>query len=75
MPSGVVIFSVSGSHTGSPSCATSGRWAFNASTGQGQLRMSALLTAYANGKPVTFWGTSACDAWADSETLDYFLMP
>jgi len=37
--------------------------------------MSALLTAYANGKPVTFWGTSACDAWADSETLDYFLMP
>ncbi len=69
---GQVIFYVSGSRSGMPSCATAGnRWAFSGNNGAGQVTMSIILIAYSSGKPLTIIGTGACDVWGDTETVSY----
>lgn len=68
---GVVFFDSTGNHTGQPGCATLSRWALNVTTPAGQSVLAAVLTAYAQGKTVSFVGTGTCDVWPDSESIGY----
>jgi len=48
------------------------RYAVNATTPAGKAQLSGLLLAYSTGKTVAIWGTGACTAWNDTETIDFF---
>ena len=62
-------------HPGAPACATTGRWAVDVSTPQGQSLWSAVLLAYSQNKPVTIGGTGTCGVWGDSETVAWIYLP
>ncbi len=69
---GQVIFYTSAAHTGAPVCATQNtRWVFSGATPAGQATLSLVMTAYTTGKPLTIYGTGACDIWGDTETVNY----
>ena len=73
MPNGVVVIYFEGTRAGVPSCATEyRRFAVNAATPQGKVQLAGLLTAYTQGKTVNIYGTNACTAWGDTETIDFF---
>jgi hypothetical protein len=73
MSNGVVLFHMSESRTGLPTCAASPvRFAFNATTAAGQARLSVIMTAYVANKTVTVHGTDACGDWWDTESVDWF---
>lgn len=77
---GVNVESASGkfttaTHSGAPSCATTGRWAVDVSTPQGQSLWSAVLLAYSQNKSVTVGGTGTCSVWGDSETVAWIQLP
>ncbi|WAC74965.1 hypothetical protein OU995_09835 [Roseateles sp. SL47] len=73
MSQGVVIFYVEGARNGAPACATEGsRFALDVTTPGGKAQLAGILTAYAMGKPVNVYGTSACNLWGDTETVDFF---
>jgi len=74
MSNGVVIAYVEGPRSNAPSCAAveSMRFAVNATTPAGKAQLSGLLTAYSTGKAVSIWGTGACTAWNDTESIDFF---
>jgi hypothetical protein len=73
---GQVIFYTSGAHSGQPACATQNtRWIFAGTTTAGQATLSLVMTAYATGKPITVYGTGACDMWPDTETVNYITQP
>ena len=56
-----------------PSCASgqNTRFAVNPATDGGKALMAALLTAYAQKRPVSVQGSGACDIWPDTETILY----
>ncbi|PXA88737.1 hypothetical protein DMC25_10505 [Caulobacter sp. D4A] len=71
----VLFFTGTVSRSATPSCHTmAGRWAFDASTPAGQAKLSALMTAYAMKKKVKILGLSACNVWADTETMNYMVL-
>ena len=77
---GVSVESASGkfstsTHSGAPACATTGRWAVDVSTPQGQSLWSGVLLAYSQNKPVTIGGTGTCTVWGDSETVAWIYLP
>lgn len=74
MPNGVVIFYVSGGHNDVPACGQGfvGRWAFDGTTVAGRLQVAGLLSAYMGGKTIKVYGTGACTAWGDTETVSLF---
>jgi hypothetical protein len=75
MSNGVVLFLMSNSRTGLPTCAAATdptRFAFNATTAAGQARLSVIMTAYVANKTVTVHGTDACGDWGDTESVDWF---
>src|ERR1700751_359813 len=74
MRNGVVIFQHTGTRTGAtPACHGPGYgWTLNAGTVAGQAQLSALLTAYAQHKPIVIVGIGACSDWPDTEAMNYF---
>ena len=69
--SGIVFFSSTGTHNNQPACATTGRFAFSATTTAGQATLALLLSVYGLGRTVFVQGTGACDVASDSETVQY----
>jgi hypothetical protein len=57
-----VIFST-GNISGTPACNTASQWVIDASTSQGKIAYTLLLTAMASGKTVSVWGSNACPSW------------
>lgn len=74
MNNGVVLFYTTTTHSGVPTCAASytTRWAIDASTPAGKSQLAGLLSAYHTGKRIEVFGTGACSAWSDTETVSYF---
>jgi hypothetical protein len=74
MANGVVMAYVEGPRSNAPACAAveSMRFALNATTPAGKAQLSGLLVAYTTGKTVAIWGTGACTAWNDTESIDFF---
>jgi hypothetical protein len=70
--SGVVSFQHSGARDARPACQTQAAnlWVFNSTTPQGQAKLSILLTAYAQHKPIAIFGTGACGEWGDTESMN-----
>jgi hypothetical protein len=69
---GIVLFSVSGSVTGSwPACAVTQRFATEVASPAGQAYLSAVLSAKMAGKAITVHGNGECTYWADSEGISY----
>jgi hypothetical protein len=76
MGNGVVLFSLNGFRNDTPACATiTTRFAFNATTPVGKVQAAGLLTAYAQGKAITVFGTGACADWGDTESVSFFYVP
>ena len=63
---GVIMFNVA-VHTDPPVDCPGHEWAFDANDGNGKAMYSLLLSAAAQGKPVTVKGTGDCQAWQDRE--------
>lgn len=76
MNNGLVFFHHAGQRAPAPpTCHTNGtRWAFDGATPAGQAKLSALLSAYALKKPITIVGLDVCNAWPDTETVNYFII-
>lgn len=77
MSNGAVLFNTNGSRGPRPSCSGPGldaRYAINASTLAGQAQLSAFMTAFALKKRIFVRGAGACTIWADTETVDWFLI-
>lgn len=77
MSNGVVMFSHAAGRDAVPSCvnaSTSARWAINASTESGKVKLSVLLTAYGANKKIHIFGTGSCADWGDTETVDFFVI-
>ena len=74
MNNGVVLFYTTTTHSDVPACAAAytTRWAINAATPAGKTQLAGLLSAYHAGKRMEAFGTGACSAWSDTETVDYF---
>lgn len=68
-----VLFSHSGSRTGTPACATNfpARWTVPAGTSMGQAQLAVLLTAYSQQKQISIVGTGNCYRHPDTETVLY----
>jgi hypothetical protein len=73
---GVILFNHDGVRSASPACGAglATRWAFSAAGAGGQARLSALLSAYALRKKIYIVGAGTCGLWADTETLNYFVI-
>lgn len=71
---GYVWFSPTGTRTGSlPACAeANGLWIINGSTPQGQVVVSALVTAAAKHQMIAIQGTGSCDH--AHETIGYIVL-
>jgi hypothetical protein len=61
--------SMDGIYNEKPACATSGYWAINTETEQGKAILTLVLTSYATGKSLTFYGTGTCSLRPDMETV------
>jgi hypothetical protein len=79
MKNGAVLFTTSGLHNHlatDQQCVLSQprNWALSASTNQGKVQLSGLLSAFAMGKKIVVYGTGNCDSTvhSDRETVDYF---
>jgi len=72
---GVVIFAVTGTHTGNPTCSTTSRFAFLSNTSNGQAMLATLLTGYTLGKTENIVGDGTCSSWGDSENVQYVTTP
>jgi hypothetical protein len=68
----IVIFAA-GTHNEQPAC-SGNEWALSLTTPTGKAMYALLLLAYAQGKPVSVVGTSACTAWPDRETPVYITL-
>jgi len=67
---GVVSFESSSPHVTPPPCQPEVNrrlWAFDGATAKGQVMLSVILSAQAQGKMVTIGGTSTCDPRGDVE--------
>lgn len=74
---GAVLFSTTGTRTQPRACQDPGGphvFAIDASTTAGQAAVSVLLTAHAQNKRVTIWGSGNCSIWGGVETISYFLV-
>lgn len=69
---GKVFIQVDGISAGVVSCDNSVLWdyVFDASTSEGKIYLSTLLTAYSAGKPVRLTSTSNCNVYAEIPTLE-----
>jgi hypothetical protein len=68
---GLIYFFLSGTPTGSPSCASNPYWMIrdeNSNTGKQQLAL--LLSAKATGGVVTIYGAGTCNRWGDGEDVN-----
>jgi len=74
MSNGVIIVYTSGARTDVPTCAQNqpSRFALNGTTDGGKVQVSGLLSAYATGKNVIIKGASNCNAYGDTESINYF---
>lgn len=75
---GVVSFETSSLHISPPACQpeANGRlWSFDASTAKGQVMLSVILSAQAQGKKVFIGGTSTCDPRSDVEGVYAVTIP
>ncbi len=74
MNNGVIIVYTTGTRSGVPACASSQpqRFALDATTTAGKTQLSGLISAHAAKKPITIYGTGACTAYGDSETINFF---
>ena len=73
MGNGAVIFYHSGQRSGAPACATiPNRFAIEGSTSTGKVQVAGLLSAVARGKNIYVLGLGVCNAWSDTETVNYF---
>jgi len=72
---GVALFSINGTRTGAPSCATTNRFAFAANTSAGQNMLATLLTGYGLGRSISVFGDGTCTTWPDSENVTYLVTP
>ena len=70
---GVIMFAVQ-NHTNPPSDCPSHEWAFDANTDHGKAMYSLLLSAAAQGKPVTVIGAGDCKAWSDRERPSWIMV-
>lgn len=71
---GGLFFNQTGTRTGRPSCSVADRWVINTTNAAGQAVASALLTAWSLHKQIAVTGSGACDVWADTETVVYFVI-
>lgn len=70
MPTGVVLFTLAGTTSGQPPCATrANRYAVDLSTQAGKNHHDWLSKAYVLGKSATVIGTGSCSAGSDSEDV------
>jgi hypothetical protein len=74
-PGGQMFFDVATAHLSRPGCATSDRWAIDTSKPGGQAAAAGIITAFANKRPIGVQGTGACEIWADTESVAYFILP
>lgn len=73
---GLIYFTLSGTPSGHPTCATGGFWVLkdeNSNVGKQQFAM--LLTARAQGSPITVWGAGVCKRWLDDEDVNLLFFP
>ena len=76
--SNFVAITVAGTPTGTTSCATGyANWSFTLSLNDaiGTNMYALLLTAFAEGKPVTLYGTGSCSEQAGVESLSLAQIP
>ncbi|WP_198527632.1 hypothetical protein [Xanthomonas sp. SHU 199] len=69
----VVFFTLDGPHTNPPACSST-PWSLSLATNSGRAQYALILSAVAQGKPVTVHGTGDCSAWGDRETVAYVLI-
>lgn len=70
----IVIFNA-GEHSNKPECSTVGSdWALSLSSEKGKAMYALLLSASAQGLPITVIGENACNAWGDRESPHYMLI-
>lgn len=72
---GVIIFTAQSPYRSAvPACASSQphRFAFNASTAEGQVMATVLLSAHAARRRIWVNGDNTCSARIDTETMQYF---
>ncbi|WP_133498430.1 hypothetical protein [Cognatilysobacter terrigena] len=69
----IVIFRIDAPHTGKPAC-SSDEWALSLANPGGRGMYALLLSAQAQGKSVTVYGSDACGAWADREEPVYLFI-
>jgi hypothetical protein len=73
--SGGLFFNQTATRTAVPACATvTGRWVINVGSIAGQMKASALLTAYSLHKRISVYGNNTCDTWGDTETVEFFVV-
>lgn len=67
------LFFTAGTKTGSPSCGNNNQWAINLATAQGKTIYALLLSAQAQDRTVSVFGSNACNNWGDREDVLYAL--
>jgi hypothetical protein len=73
-PTGQFFFNHDGVRTGRPACETvTNRWVIN-NTAAGKMQISVLLAAKVMNKKIWITGNGLCDVWADTETVQYFVV-
>jgi len=75
MPNGAVLVYLNSPLSGLASCSTAERFAVNANNDVGKAQLAGLLMAHANRRPVQIYGSGQCDAWGDTESVSYFVLP
>jgi len=70
---GKFFYYVNTNITASPACAAGQpeRYALDPGTDGGKAMIALVMTAYAQGKPITVEGANVCDIWSDTETTNW----
>ncbi len=71
---GRFFFDSTGPRDQRPACATFNRWVIDATTDQGWAMMALMMTAKAQDKKITVYGTGDCRDWADTESIAHFVV-
>ena len=71
---GRFFFDFTGARAQRPACAIHNRWVIDATTDQGRAMMALMMTAKAQGKTITVYGTGDCRDWADTESIMHFMV-
>lgn len=71
---GRFFFDFTGPRDQRPACATFNRWVIDATIDQGRAMMALMMTAKAQDKTITIYGTGDFRDWADTESIAHFFV-